>query len=352
MNIWIITLIIIILCSKLFNTSTAAGKKKYLILAGLILIFVMGSRNAILQYGTDLNNYYRLYERAINSDWKTFLANSADFEKGYMVLNYIFAKIIPWSQFIIYLQATICITCTFVFIYLNTKKDILFSVVLFMTTGSFLFFLTGFRQALAISFCMMAFEAAKRKRLIIFIIWTVLATLMHQTAIIFILAYLIIQINTRRSQAVLFVIIIMSSFFTGNFVDWSNEIFNKNYTTGYVGNILGGIVQILVIVLCITAYYILRRRKRVLKIDAHDDNDIILYRFTIISLFIYILRYSTVIMERMSYYFLYAMPVLMEREISDNSFPNRRVVKTIGFICCFILFWWRTSEMTYAFFWR
>lgn len=119
--ILLITLIIFIAKFIIFKGNSECTRKRFLIFSGTVLIIVLSIRNAEVNFGTDLNNYYRLYCRAIESQSLTDFLNTNPFEKGYLILNWLLSRIIKWPQFILFFQAIFCIGMTFR-LYLNTLK--------------------------------------------------------------------------------------------------------------------------------------------------------------------------------------------------------------------------------------
>lgn len=73
MTVWILMMSSIIFLRLIMESlNTTKKKKRFLTISALIIIFVVGSRNGKINYGSDLNNYYRIYISAIESSWNVF----------------------------------------------------------------------------------------------------------------------------------------------------------------------------------------------------------------------------------------------------------------------------------------
>ena len=55
------------------------------------------------------------------------------------------------------------------------------SILGFMSFGLMQFYLTGFRQSIAIAICLLALEMAEKRKLLSFIVFLALAISIHQT---------------------------------------------------------------------------------------------------------------------------------------------------------------------------
>lgn len=348
MLVWFIMFIIIVLLGAI-KTSYPNNKKIFLFLVAITIVFFVGSRDATIQHGTDLNNYYRLYGRAIELGWKDFIETS-EMEKGYLLVNFILAKIVPWQQFILYAQAAFCTGAVLWFIYKNTE-NIYAATLFFVSFGSFQFFLTGFRQAVAMAICIFAYEAAKNKKLLKFIILVLIAATMHKAALVFLVMYLVLNIKDKpRNNVVLISCIFVLFFFVPQILDLGNALLDKEYVEGYIGSVLGGLVPIVIHLLTILLTVFAKKDKE--KIS--KEKIMPLLRTTIISGGIYCMRYFALVLERISFYFNFATPVLLAENVrSVSGIKNRTLLQFLAVILSAVLFLWRVTSQVgeYHFFW-
>ena len=235
-----------ILRYSIFKNNSARDKRNLLIVAGVIFTVILGCRNGQINYGTDLNNYYRAFQRAIVATSWQALSLTSPFEVGYLVLNYAISRLIKWPQFILFFQAGFCCGFTLRYIYKHCK-DVYFSLLVFMSMGILQFYLTGFRQAFAITVSLIALEFAENKKYFWTILFTLMAISFHQTAILFIPVIFLIRMRVTRS---VFLIDIMVSILLYKLGPWlvetGNSLFEKNYAYQTYGNTWGGIINVII----------------------------------------------------------------------------------------------------------
>lgn len=357
-----ISFILITARGLMFNHGTERDKKGLLILTFLLLVLLMGCRNAQQYYGSDLNNYYRTFERAINSSLSEYLKGSS-MELGYLLLNWLWARVIKWPQFIIFFQAAFCCGITLRYIY-KYSTDILLSILGFLSLGLFQFYLTGFRQSIAISICLIAFEMAERKNIFRFLICVFVAMTIHQTAIVFLLAYFLINLKVNKFSVFLDLICIwVVSRFVPRLIELGNKIFDKEYEGTFVGNSTGGFINVFIggFIIFVMLYQI---RKIGSKVAIEKDDMATLtennyyqnhkmFHVLMLGTGIYFMRYQALVLERVSYYFTPTIFVLLPEVIRKGFIStNRRFLKILFIIGMLFLIYWRLKGSDYIFFWN
>lgn len=348
MFVWLISMALLIFLAVAIKPKDERSKKRFFWLAALILIFLLGCRNGEVNMGSDLNNYYRTYGRAIEMNWHDFKASS-EMELGYLVLNFVMARIFPWQQFILFAQAAFCVGTYFYFIHKNTNS-VNIATICFVSFGAFQFFLTGFRQSIAICFGLLMFEAAKKKKILPYLLFFALAVCIHQTAIVLLPIYLLVNLkNTPINNTLVLLGSSLLLFFSRDFLELGMDIFDKTYGETYTGNLLGGLVPLLIYAITFILCFV--NTDRFVPKDGYGG----LVRMLIVGAITYVMRYEATIMERISMYFtVTAVPLLAENIERFKPGFDRRLVKLICLACCFGLFFWRvmTQYTTYTFFWQ
>lgn len=352
MVIWIILLLYICIVKYMLGDLKTKRKKiLFLIFSGVGIIFVMGSRNAEINYGTDLNNYYRLYGRAIDLSWNEFVQTST-MEIGYLGINKFFAMFIPWQQFIVYFHATFTTIIILRFIYKNTQ-ELFLGVLFYICLGTMQFFLTGFRQSIAISLCLIAFEFARERKLLKYLIIILIAFTIHKTAILFLPIYIIVHYKSDIINNFICTSILMISFlFTDNLIQFGNEVFEKGYEGTYQGNTLGGLVPIIIYIITILIFIYMSSNKLKKERLVKESG---LINMMVLGLGIYLMRYQALIFERVSFYFTPAMiPLLANNLYFQEKINNKKILYYFFLSISIALLLWRvsTSYGTYIFFWQ
>lgn len=356
MWVWIFMLVSIV--AVYFLIPDAIGKKKknliFLAISFCIMVFVVGSRSAFLTESTDLHNYYVCYGRALSWSLEEMLEHYT-MEDGYIILNKVLAAIVPWNYFIVYFEAAFCTFVMFWYIYRNADSVFL-AVIIYICLGPWQFFLTGFRQAIAICICFVAYELLKgrslKKDAIAFVL-IMLATTMHSTAIIFLLAYLIRKIKITKKLIIysaVFTFIML--FFLDDILAFGSEILGKTYTQSYYGNEFGGLVPIVIYLGTLMLNYLIWSSREEYFEEGDNAFDIAML---IVGLCIYTLRYNSLIMERASFYFTSVVTVVLANSITrQRTKLVRNMTLAVCVAVCIGLFIYRAVAQygEYHFYWE
>lgn len=237
------------------------SQKIYFCLNGFVVWFMMAFKS--LRLGADTPTYVSLYREASTTvipnnfiNW-FFPANGARFENGYLVLNKLLNHIDANPQFLFIVTATIFIICL-AFMVNSLHLNSIVGILTFECLGFFSFFMSGLRQALACSLCMVAFVFAVKKKPVKFLIFYYLALSMHSSAIVFIVVYLINYLKDSWKSRV-FVIITSLVFFLSfdklfaHVATNSQEMSNFTSSTTNSGGYLNVSLSIIVIIIFLVA---------------------------------------------------------------------------------------------------
>lgn len=345
MIVWML-LIMYLFALRLVIGSLAKEKKKYFLTGAFVgIVFVMGSRYpAYPAPYADLESYYNLYERSIYSSIEDLQSESRA-DLGYVLLNKVMAMAVPWPQFILFAEAIICVGAVVYFVY-KYSNDVFLSMMFYVTLGTMVFHLTGFRQSIAMSTCLFAVELARQKRLLWFIATVLLATTFHKTAVVFLPLYAVVGLRlTVLHFSLVGTCMVLGTIFAALLVPVANEMLEMEYSVEYIGNPIGGAVPIMVniIAIALSTFFANRGRERTC------------LHMTIIGLIIYIFRYVALPFERVSFYFSVAVIVVLANGIC--SVRNRdisRVLYAFSVFCCIVLFLYRAAISdwgNYRFYW-
>lgn len=185
-------------------------KKVYLYLNGIVLWMIMGLRGFFI--GSDTPSYVSIYNNIENMNiphsfinW--FFPKNARFENGYLIFNKFLHSINPNPRFLLVIYTFICVLCL---IFMINKLNINPAIGIIAYESLLMpFMMSGIRQAMAISFCMVAFVFAVEKRPGYFLLFNYLAISMHATAFVFLIIYLLNYIgNGMKSKTIIGGIII------------------------------------------------------------------------------------------------------------------------------------------------
>lgn len=329
-------------------------KKKKLIFIWLslgVVVFILGSRSVFAANCADLYNYYRWYVRAIEMPTSELLQYDV-MEGGYLLLNDIVAWIVPWEYFFFYFQAAFCTGVMFWYIYRNVD-NVFLGVLVYICFGPWQFFLTAFRQSFAICICFIAFELIKKRKTkfdLIALGLIALASCIHTTAWLFLAVYILRYIKVGKGIVIFSAVVaICMTQVIDELVAFSNETLGREYKAGaYYGNILGGLIPILIylgtFLLCYLAY---RHRDDLDKYSLEIN-------MLIFGTALYLLRYNTHTFERVSHFFTPVICVVLPMAIANQKKPNERKIITVGCVvlCCALFFYRAYNQIgIYSFHW-
>ena len=354
MLVWVGMLLSIFLL-RFFIPDGLGEKKKQLLFLGLsfgIIVFVVGSRSPILTDSVDL---YR-YSIGCFSNCGTMtveeLHDKYGWEYGYLILNKILYWICPWEQFIIYFEAAFCTGVMFWFTYKNTE-NVLLSILSYICIGPWQFFLTGFKQGIAICICFIAFEQIKKKHTssdIIGLALIVLAASIHVTAWVALAAFLIRYFKMNKITILIVAVATIITFsFAYNILSFAGNLTGEEYQDKYVGNPYAGIVPIIIYVFTLISSYVVWRK---------DKSYLEKYSFEIAMLFfglcLYTFRYNVSIFERVSFYFTPIVNIVLPNSIKKmNNRTAGNVWLVLWITACLALFVYRVEGLgEYHFFWE
>ncbi|KAF1298821.1 hypothetical protein BAU15_14150 [Enterococcus sp. JM4C] len=201
-----IMLFIYLLVLYLINI-TLFPKKNCSLLAILPFFILSAFRDSSI--GNDTMSYLAIFDRVKLSQIDF---QNTNFEAGYMKLNQIVAFFFSDLQSIL-IVTSILIYLGYYFFIRKYSVSPIFSVVLFISLGYFSNSLNILRQQIALSIIFVAWYYLNKSKTILPICLILLATLFHNTALIFILAILLRKVKVNKlSLSVLFATIFIGYF--------------------------------------------------------------------------------------------------------------------------------------------
>lgn len=296
-----------------------------------IFLFLLFFRDKSV--GIDLENYYYYFQRYSTPDFATIMyriknPGGNDVEVGYILLNWLVNRITHNFQWYLVIVALISVIPVAVLYYKNSEHAYLL-VTLFSTIGIFSMYFSGLRQIIAVSIGILAYSAAKNKKIVRFALLIFLATLFHRTAFVLVLLYPCCHLKLKKNN-LLFIIPFLAIVFLFNkqIFLWLARLVpdagnvELQTTNAYM-------MLILYIVFAVWSYVIGDEEK--FDADTFGLRNILLV-VAIIQMFAPV--YATAM--RMNYYFIPFIPLLISK-IIDKAKPNMREIATLSniVICLF-----------------
>lgn len=179
------------LFQKRFYDSKAGARNYFIfvfILIAGMLVLRHPSMGIDLGYNTP-NGYLASFSMIRKMDWKQLWKTKIlNYEKGYAFFCKLIGYITDDPQILLFFCAVIPI---FLILYILYKysDDFLFSVAIYLGLPCFLINYSGLRQAIAIGIVTFSFRFIEKRKLFMFIVAVLFATLFHKSSLIFLFAY-------------------------------------------------------------------------------------------------------------------------------------------------------------------
>lgn len=338
-------------CAGKSITKNVRAKKIYLFWAGLCMTFMIGLR-APTNGSRDTLYYFRLWEHFSGLSVTEFINtfSTIDMEAGYKLVTFVLSKIFPNGQWLLFLSGLFMSISICSFIYKNCDNPVL-ALLVFNCLGLFGFMVQGLRQALAMSICLWALEVCKQRKFFKFLLFVVLASTFHASAVVFIPVYFICFKEFNRRTVGFFALALgVAIICLPALINLVNLAIKDSYSSSDGSN-RGGIVAILIYVV-ILVFALMSRGNR-------QKNFPLFVCMAVAGLACMILRRTTNgIIERVSFYYAFSQMVLVSNSagrIANNDRINVILYHVLIFALCFCVSIYKASYsvlIPYLFCWQ
>ena len=147
--------------------------------------------------GNDYGTYSYYFDAISNTEWGSLF--SLDMEMGYVLLNKVVSVFTDNFQWFLAVSSAIIVLPIW-YVYRKHSEDAPMTILLFVNAATFVMFFSGIRQSIAIAIGCLAFECARNKKWIKFLITVVVAMLFHQSAFILLLLYPVCHYRLSRKS--------------------------------------------------------------------------------------------------------------------------------------------------------
>lgn len=314
--------------------------KNYMILCGVLIAVISALRSPFAGSGDSYSYVIKYLGMQTYDSFQEYydihlskydlLSSEAGFYFSMWLLGHVFqngqAVIIVSSLFITWA------TCRFI---RRNSVDAALSLTIYVCLTLFTFNLNGMRQAIAMSICLFAYEKAKQRELIKFVLLVVLAMLFHKTAMCFLPVFFLPKLKNSMGYWLFYVIgLILCLLFVDRIIAGYYEISGEDYSNNSVSS-SGGLFVILLYVgaIALTLY------RPIILDDATSRTAL----FAVLASFVaYLARFvGSTILERVSYYYYYFMLLLIPAAIQQLQGKEYKIIKILFIACAFFLFVYR-----------
>lgn len=318
-------------------------KIRLLFLGSIPMFLSMGLRGYYI--GADTIQYIRSFNRAIIKQWPKIQYVKDGNEIGFSIFEKIIASITSNPTVYLCICSFIMISAVIFFGYRKCEDPFLF-LFLHVTLGTYFFMMTGLRQGLAMSICLLSIGCVQRRRLLPFLALVFLAFTFHKSALLFLIVYFIAPMKVKWKNTLIYIIaIIVFVILFSSFQNWFNELVGYEYGIEQTGN-----AQIFFLIIVLIMVLSLIYKDNVLRLS---QNNIILYNMSFVTLALWSARLVSRTAERPAYYFQFAIYALLAQTIvSIYNKKDKQFIYIMVVMLTMALFLYRMNGVSFKFFWQ
>ena len=224
--------------------SNNISNKKFLILTSVILTLISGLRN--VNWGPQDNLSYSIYYSQVCSMRIPEIIASFPKDTGYHIFTKLISFIIGDNYTMYLVMASAIFIGSVSRLIYTQSKDSFLSVVLLLALGIFDFSMMGVRQSLALAMVALSYEWLVKRKIKYFVVFVILASFFHQTALLFLIVYPLSLLKFKRSTLFVYIGILISLLVLGreslgyfNFIFSMSERYagyaDRDVTLSYAG---------------------------------------------------------------------------------------------------------------------
>ncbi len=284
------------------------------ILFGVLLTLIVGLRHPSMGSDLEYGEYYGyLFEFGNLQQFSlvemVFMEPYLNYEKGFVILNKLIGAFWNNQQFYIFCCAVLSIAPIAYTLY-KESDDPLFAAVIYFGLPCFLITYSALRQAIAVALCFASLIYLRRKDLVRFAALVILASTMHSSALVFLVAYPLYHIRLSQKLRLASIIALPVVFvlrtpifmlFAGLFREGAQPDNNGAYQLF--------LVFVLIYIFCI----VFAQR------DARVEGYLNIFYFACV---IQAMGGIYSIVVRLGYYFMIALPLLLPRVVKTMRIPK------------------------------
>ncbi len=321
--------------------------KYYLLVCGVLIATISSLRSPYT--GTSDNYFYTVWYTTLQGydsfgDYYDTKLSDYDFlssEAGYHFTMWLFGRVFKDGQMSIVISSVLVTIATCFFIKRNSK-DVPLSLTIYICLGLFTFNMNAMRQAMAMSICLFAYEFAKKRKLIPFVLTVMLAMLYHKTAMCFFPVFFLPRLKNNLFSWLFYVVgLILCLLYIDQIIEGYYELSGEDYSDNSTAT--GGGTFVILLYLG-TIALTLFNKQLLEKTAARTALLATLAGFTA-----YVSRFvGSGILERVSYYYFYFPILLIPEAFNELEEEEHNVVKILFVIGAVLLFIYRIGKSGFS----
>lgn len=170
--------------------------RKAILVPIILLSLYAGVRH--FSVGSDTKNYVSDFI----SDSYPILSLDNGRESGYQLFEYFILNFTHNYFWLLFLSALIVVSCYLIF-FKKYSNHYLLSIFIFITFNLYTFFFNGLRQGIAMAIAIWSFPYIIEKKIIKFLFILIIASLFHQSALVLVLFYIILNLRIKLEYKIL-----------------------------------------------------------------------------------------------------------------------------------------------------
>lgn len=255
MAIYIFEMTFIALFGAILCRETEKRTKLYITLCFFMLTFVAGIRS--VNVGVDTEQFCRAYRLIGMTPWSS-LFSSFRYEWCFLLLCKVLNYISCDPQLLIIVSSVLINVPIGVFIFRNSPAVEL-SIFLYVGLGLYTSNMNIMREAIAVSFILIAFEMLKSKRDLLFLLFVFIASGFHQTAPFLLILWPLWRLGFNKHFIIAYVAIFVTSFVFAHQISdllalllgrdqiYSSEFTGNNYFSAFLKALLAVFITAIVL---------------------------------------------------------------------------------------------------------
>lgn len=335
-----------VVCLGAAFSQKTTDKNSYITVSVLFLWLLIGLRD--LSVGADTSGYIEEFGLIARLDFAGMWVQTVEYKDPlYIIISWIISRIT--TNYTIYLLVWAFFPA--ISLYVTFKREFkdstecLVSILVFFLLGFFAFYVAGIRQTAALSIILLSWRSIQEKKLIPFLIYVAIASLLHNSAVIFVVAFPLCFVRLRWWY--IFIVAVLLYFLS--FIALDNVFFLAqyfygdrfdSYELGYESTQSSSalIMQILLFVICIFKY------KALINKDKVNSS---LFIFAFIGICFQSMAGMLAEMSRISFYFCIFDLILVPRALMEygDKKTNPMIVFAFSAVSIIYLFFLTSANL-------
>lgn len=271
----------------------------------IMLLLLLALRDETI--GRDLSNYKYYFEKiSLMTKEEIF---EYDLDVLYTSLNWSVSRFTDDFQVFLGVVALITIIPV-VSLYSEDREHSFLKIVLFMNMSTFIMMFSGLRQAIAISIGLIAYRCVKKKKLLLFIVFVIIAWGFHHSAFMVFLFYPLYHFSFKKKHLWFVVPVIICVFiFNKQIFMMVTSLIDSDKYSSEISN-TGAYTMIILFIMFAFFSYVIPDEKIM------DKETLGLRNFLLIAVLLQCFSPIHTIAMRMNYYYIIFIPILIPKIIT------------------------------------